>query len=283
MAQSRQHIQRGAVGPERLSASLNQKRYAFENFSQEPYMWQKPPATGVPALVAGTDATQNVVFTGNYSFEYLMIGGASDVQGPTLASDGGYNWKLDGDALGEGCEILFGGLTWGHPRNFDPDVEDWFARVLLIVDDASGVDIVFGGRQVAAYQAALTGYVDIAGIEVLGDDSSTTATFTVVSNLGNSGSTDYVSTAIAATGLEDATAVELEVRSVANRPTFYVNGRQWAPELTSQWATAKKVSPVLRLLQSTDIAVQIKTLAFECGLLADRINDNLIDVATATA
>jgi len=282
MPQTRNHIKRDAVGPERLSPSVRLKRYAYDSFSQEPLVWQKPPATGVSAIVAGTDATENMFFTGAHSFEYRLIGTASDVQAPILASDGGYDIKLDADTLGDGVEINFGGLKWGHPRNYDPSAEDFFARILLITDDASGVDIVFGFRKMAAYQAALTGYVDIAGIEVLGDDSSTTAAFTVVSNLGASGSTDYVSTAISATPLEDATAVELEVRSIGNKAHFYVNGREYASDLQPAWAASEKVSPILRFLQTTDLAGQVKMLAFECGLLADRYDGNLIDVAGAT-
>lgn len=281
--QSRAHIKRGAIGPERLSDSVRLKRYAYDNFSQEPFTWQKPPSTGVPAAVGGTDATEMGFFTGSHTFEYRLIAAASDVMAPVLATDGGYDWKLDADALGDGCEINFGGLVLGHPRNYNPAVEDFFARILLITDDASGLDAVFGFRKVAAYQAALTGYVEIAGIEVLGDSSSTAGALTVVSNLGNSGSTDFVSTAIAATPLEDNVAIELEVQVVANKPLYFVNGRQWASELTTAFAATEKLSPVLRLLQATDLAGSIKTLAFECGLLADRTEGLLIDLATATA
>lgn len=283
MPHRRESLKRGAVGPERLSPSFRHKRYAYDNFSQEPLLWQKPPATGVSAVVAGTDATENLFFTGSHTFEFRLIGGASDVQGPVLATDGGYDWRLDHDTLGEGVEINFGGIVKGHPRNYLPGVEDFFARILLIVDNASGVDIVFGARAVAAYQAALTSYVDIAGIEILGDSSSTTAAFSVVSNLGNTGSTDYVSTALTAAGLEDATAVELEVRSIGNKVRFYINGKEWASDLRPAWAASEYVSPVLRILQTTDLASQIKTLAFECGLLDDRGENALITNATATA
>jgi hypothetical protein len=280
---ARRHLDNNSVGPEKLSASMRAHRYCFEGFSIEPYFWQKGLTGAGPVAAGGTDATENVVFTGRHLFEYRIIGTASDRWGPFLATDGGYDWKMDGDTLAEGVEINFGGLTLGHPRNYKPSVENFFARILLITEDASGTDIVFGTRLVAPYQAALTGIVDIAGIEILGDDSSTTGAFSVVSNLGNSGSTDYVSTAIAATPLEDATAVELEVQGVGNKVQFFVNGKRWGQDVNPSFTAASKVSPILRILQTTDISTQIKTLCFECGLLEDRYPDSLLNLTSVVA
>lgn len=274
----RRNVGNGEAGPEKLADSVRRGRYCLDTFMQEPVVWVK----GSTTEPAGTSLSEQAIFTGRHTFEYTFAGDATDAFFPTLASEGGYNWLFTNE-VGRGVEIGFGGLKDGHPRNFTPSSEDWFARVLLIADDASGVDVFFGYRKVAANAATLTEYSDVAGIRVLGASGSTDATFTLITNLNNAGSTDYTSTTPSptVTGLEDATAFELEVRSVGGVAQWYVNGVEHRG-VSYTFDSGDIMMPVLRLLQMTDVFAQLKTLAFESGPLADRHDGTLLSIAGAT-
>jgi hypothetical protein len=287
MSSNRDQNSNETIGPEKLTRSVRQDRYCFETFCQEPMAHVK----GILAEPSGTSLVESVLRTGRYAFEYAFCGDNTDIFIPTLASDGGYNFGGSSDVAGTGFELSFGGLKLGHPRNFTPvgvgpfasAGEDWFARVLLITDDASGVDLFFGFRKVAAYAATLTEYSDVAGIRILGTSDSSDATFTIVTNLNNAGSTDYSSTtpSVAVAGLEDATAVELEVRAVGGRALFFKNGVQILGA-SYTFDTGDTMKAVLRMLQATDVAAQIKVLAYEAGPLADRQEGTLLSLAGST-
>lgn len=269
------------VGPENLVHSLLKGRYLFENFMQEPFARVKAANTDFEP--AGTSLAEIVLMTGRYNLEYAFAGDNTDVFIPTLASEGGYNFGGSSDVAGTGFELNFGGLKDGHPRNHTPSSEDWFFRALFITDDASGADIFLGFRKVATYAATLTEYSDVVGIRILGDSSSTTGAFTIITNLNNAGATDYTSTTPvpAATGLEDATAIELEVRSVGGQAQFFINGVRYGGT-TYTYDSGDAMAPVIRMLQATDVAAQIKVLAAECGPLADRQPGTLASLAGTT-
>lgn len=270
------------VGPEQLVQSLLKGRYFFENFMQEPFARVK--ATNTDFEPMGTSLAEVVLNTGRYNLEYAFAGDNTDVFIPTLASEGGYNFGGSSDVAGTGFELNFGGLKDGHPRNFIPTSEDWFFRALLYTDDASGADIFLGFRKVATYAATLSEYGDVVGWRVLGASGSTDATWTIVTNLNNAASTDsYTSTTPvpAVTGLEDATAVEVEVRTVGGAAQFYINGVRYGGT-TYDFDDSDVMAPVLRMLQATDVAAQIKVLCAEGGPLADRQPGSLASLAGTT-
>lgn len=278
---NRGSIAKDAVGPERTSPSVVRGRYCFETFMSEPSVHVKGSFTEP----LGTSLTEQVLMTGRHKFEYYFLGDNTDLLIPTLASEGGYNWGGNSNVVATGFEVCFGGVKDGHPRNFKPSGEDFFARILLITDDASGVDTFFGFRKNAdAPVATLTEVTDLFGIRILGNSDSTEAAFTLVSVLNNGGSTDYTSTTTTVTGLEDATAVELEVRVRGRRAYAYVNGVEVSQgrSLAYDFDTGDFVTPVWRFLQMTDIAAQMKTLAFECGLIDDRQDGTLLSLAGST-
>jgi hypothetical protein len=277
MPQTRNHIKRGAVGPERLSDSVALGRYCFESFMAEPLVSKK----GVLAAPAGTDLQAQVFWTGRHGFEYTFIGDATDAFYPVLATEGGYNWVMTTATLARGVEVNFGGELPAHPRNFVPRSEDFFARILLNVDDASGVDLIFGVRKATAAVATITEITDIAGLRILGDDSSALAALSVVTNLNNGGTSDIVSTALSG-NLTDGFTVELEVRGIGGNARFYINGAQVGSGVAYTFDSGDAVSPVLRAVQTTDLAAQIKTLAFECGLIDDRRDFTLYELAGST-
>jgi hypothetical protein len=274
-----------AVTPPSLSRSIKSDIYVFETFSQEPFCYVKQPAAGTIAAPTGSTLTENIVDTGRYKFEYYFIAAQSDQLVPLLGTEGGYDWCLDADTLGDGVEINFGGLTVGHPRNWIPSTQDnRFARILLIFDNASGVDAFFGVKKVAAPVTTLTEITDVYGIRILGTSDSSDATFTVITNLNNSGSTDYTSTATSVTGLEDAVAVELEIRTVAGKGFLFVNGAPVLPHTGYTFDSGDTVCPIARLLQATDLVTQVKTLCYEAGKYPeDRTPASLISLATTTA
>lgn len=269
---------RRAVGPEGLVNSLLKGRYIFETFSQEPLAGKKGAVYAAPA---GTSLQEQWVDTGRYRLEYGYLGDATDAFVPIIGSEGGWNWVLTTATLDRGVEVNFGGTQPGHPRNFLSS-EDWFARILLNVDDASGVDLVFGFKKMAIPVLTLTEVTDIAGLRILGDSSSALAALSIVTNLNNGGSTDYSSSALTET-LTDGSTIELEVQAVGRRAKFFVNGVERKASATYTFDDGDVLAPVLRALQTTDIAAEIKTLAYEAGPLEDRAKESLLTLATATS
>jgi hypothetical protein len=270
------------VGPENLALSLLKGRYFFENFMQEPFARVK--ATNTDFEPMGSSLAEVVLNTGRYNLEYAFAGDNTDVFIPTLASEGGYNFGGSSDVAGTGFELNFGGLKDGHPRNHIPSSEEWFFRVLLIIDDASGADIFVGYRKVGAYAATLSEYGDVVGIRVVGASGSTDGTWSIVTNLNNAASTDsYTSTTPvpAKAGLEDATAVEVEVRSVGGSAQFFINGVRYVG-VAYPFDSGDVVAPIVRMLQATDVAAQIKVLCAEGGPLADRQPGTLASLAGTT-
>lgn len=270
---------RRAVGPENLVDSVLKGRYIFETFSQEPLAGKKGAVYAAPA---GTSLQEQWVDTGRYRLEYSFLGDATDAFVPVIGTDGGWNWVLTTATLDRGVEVCFGGTQAGHPRNFLSS-EDWFARILLNVDDASGVDLVFGFKKIAVPVLTLTEVSDIAGLRILGDSSSALAALSIVTVLNNAGATDYSSSALTET-LTDGATIELEVRCVGRKAKFLVNGveRKLATDYT--FDSGDVLAPVLRALQTTDIAAEIKTLAYEAGAYPeDRAKESLLSLATATA
>lgn len=269
---------RRAVGPHNILD--HRARYFLETFGQEPLAGKKGAVYVAPG---GTSLQSQWIDTGRYRFEYTFLGDATDLFVPTLASEGGYNWAaIATNTLDRGLEINFGGETQGHPRNFVASNEDWFFRVLLSLDDASGADIVVGFKKIGAAVATLTEVTDIAGLRIFGDSSSALAALSIVTNLNNGGTSDVVSTALTET-LTDGQYIELEVRSVGQKAKFYVNGVQRFPSSVFTFDTGDYLAPVIRQLQTTDIHAEFKTFAAEGGPLDYRSRETLVTEAFATA
>lgn len=275
------------VGPDALTASVRRGRYCFENFTQAP--WAKTLAAGLTTVNA-SELVLNLIFTGRHNFEYNLLADNTDgVNEPVLGSEGGYDWTTTGTDLADGFEINFGGSVLAHPRNFTPSSENWFARILLSFDNASGADILFGFRKVATPVKTLTEITDVIGIRLLGDSSSTRAAITLLANLNNGGTSDYVSTtpnpvsAFTELLLEDTdvSPVELEVRCVARVAHLYINGVELAG-YTYTFDSGDRMCVILQARQTTDLFTQLKTLCYEAGPLEDRQSGTLLDLSTVT-
>ncbi len=271
------------VSPRMLTDAIRRQRYFLDTFMDAPLCTIYGSLTE-PTLTA---LEKNRLFTGRYNFEWSVVAvDHTAASQPTIGSEGGLNLVLSGsDVAGNGLEVNFGSSLAGHPRNCTPRVtggggEDWFVRVLLLIDDVSGCEIILGFRTTGAYVATLTEVLNHAGIRVLGDSSSALAAFSTTTNLANSSTTDYTSTALTNV-LTDATLVELEVQSNAGYVRYFVNGVQVGPT-TDQFALDQRVAPFLRALQQTDVAAEIKLLAAEGGPLDQRSEETLTALAGAT-
>lgn len=272
------------VGPERLAASIHQGRYFFDNFMNPPLSY-KVPAEGAGLVAPGGTALQScIVDTGRNKFLFATLTDETDQFLPILATDGGYNWVIPATpVVTDGIEINFGGDLAAHPRNFVPSREDAFCRILLRTEDASGTEIFFGFRKAATVVAGYTDITDMFGVRILGNSASTDAIFSVLTQLNNTAS-DVVETSLAGvTGLEDDTNIELEVRWVGGKGFILVNGAPvtGAPAYTADSGDA--FSPVLRIIETTDVTAYVKTFAVEGGLIESRAQDTLNALAQATA
>lgn len=289
MAIKRTSIQKDAVGPERLSRSIRSGRYLFDTFQQDILCTQGGAQAGNLTELAGTSLALVRMDSGQYVYEFAYLGDATAAFVPSLASEGGLNFgALATDGL-IGAELNIGGGKDYHPRNFLAATsgsnfgEDWFFRALLNVNNWSGVDITVGFKKTTAtYVATLTEVIDIFGIRALGDSSSALAALSAVYNQNNSGTTDYTSVAIDTGSLTDATTVELEVRGVSGKLQLYVNGVRVLGGLSVSFDAGDIFSPIIRMLQTTDLATQLKVLAVEAGPLEDRQEGSLASLGAAT-
>ncbi len=277
------HLEEGGpskgITPNKFHDSALKGRYLFETFQSEPLCTVPGGTLTDPA---GTSLQNIRIDTGFNVFEFSYLGDATAAFVPTLASDGGYNWGVfNTDGL-IGAEINFGGQKNGHPRNFIPRNEDWFLRVLFNVDNWSGVDIVVGFRKAGAAVATLTEVTDVAGIRILGDSSSALAALSAITNLNNGGTSDYISTAIDTGSLTDGTTVEVEVRSIAGKAQFFVNSNRVASGVSYTFDSGDVCSPVVRMLETTDLVGQMKTMAAECGPMVARVKRSLQSLAGDT-
>ena len=277
--ESRGNRQNGGINNPQLSKSSTQSRYFFDSFSQEPINTK----AGALAAPAGTALTACLIHTGKHTFQWATTADETDEFYPTLATDGGYNFQIAATPVAaDGVEINFGGDKTTHPRNFTGSEENFFVRVLLNLTDASGGDVFFGVKKVATTVATLTEITDLVGLRALGDSSSTTAAWTILTNLNNSGSTDYTATTASVTALEDTTAVELEIQGVNGKAFLYVNGVE-VTGFSYTFDSGDVLSPILRLAQTTDTTAAYKLFAVEGGLLEDRSPESLNALASATS
>lgn len=289
MTLKRTSLKNDAVGPEKLSRSVRTGRYLFDTFQNDILCSQGGAQAGNFTELAGSSLAQVRLDSGSYVYEFAYLGDATAAFVPSLASEGGLNFgTLQTDGL-IGAELNIGGVKDFHPRNFRAATtgstfgEDWFVRALFNVNNWSGVDITLGFKKATAtYVATLTEVVDIFGIRALGDSSSALAALSAVYNQNNNGTTDYTTTAIDTGSLTDATTVELEVRGVAGKLQLYVNGVRVLGGLSVSFDAGDIFSPIIRMMQTTDLATQVKVLAIEAGPLEDRQDGSLGSLGAST-
>lgn len=282
---TRTHLKRGnaddGVAPSNLDFALLRGRYFLELFAYDPLCLV--PGISTDLSPAGTTLQAVMVDSGFNRFQYTFLGEATASVIPLMGSEGGWNWNTATNLDGIGVEVNFGGDLERHPRNCTPSSEDWFFRALVAADDWSGADIALGFKKAATALTTLTEVTDFAGVRVLGDSSSALAALTVATVLNNAGATDYTSTAVDTGSITDETNVEIEVRAVGGKAQFFVNGSRVASAVDYTFDSGDKCSPIIRLIQATDLAAQLKTLAAEGGPLYARRPESLVSLAAGTS
>ncbi len=259
----RAQIETNQVDPSRLSPSARRQRFCHEEFMEEPHVYTATDDNGAPT---GTTGNVNICDTGQYRFEYVILGAGQTIVRPVLATDGGYDWGMDQTAT-EGVEINFASLKQGHPRMFKVGTDkSFYARLRFTMEDASGYDLSFGFRKNQAYQTAVETYTDFALVRVLGDSSSAAAAVTTITNLNDA--TDSTITTTTAT-VADAADTEIEVRVIGRRAAFFFNGAGIG-QVNFDFDLTDWLIPDAFLLHTTDVGGQFKTLGFECGMLEDK-------------
>jgi len=267
MPVQRRTVAPGVVGPELLSKSFREGRYGFETFSQQPFSWTVTDGFGDPT---GTTGNQNAFFSGKNTWLW-HVRGTQTILVPSLTTDGFYNFALD-QTLADGWELLVGGnetVTTGGdiPTHYTMGTDDCFFRLLVNVEDASGLDLYVGLRKVEAFQATIDDYDELAAVRVLGDSSSAAADITLERILNNA------ATASTQTGdtLADATDLEILVQTSGRTVGFFLNGAAPSTDVTNfQFDSGEVVMPFVAFAQTTDLTGEFKLKRAEWGLLADK-------------
>lgn len=270
-------IQPGAVGPERIATNLRKHKFWEEPFAGSPLAWD-----GEAALASGAPSVsvlhRNAIWTGFHTFEFTPLATAADsdsvITSPVLGSEGGYDWGGD-QFLADGYEINFGGRLANHPRVMltgSGGDASMVYRVLLSVEDISGINLFFGvrgGAAIQAVQAAIESYTDLFGIQILGDDSSAAGAVNLLHCLTGDAS-DVVTSVATASTAADATLYELKIVILGLQLRAYLNGVEL---LGSPLATAARsgiyLTPILRFVHTTDLGGQVKTFRAQGGAVED--------------
>jgi hypothetical protein len=277
MAIRRDQIDKDQVGAERMTPAFRRGRWCHEEFMEEPHVYTATDDNGAPT---GTTGNVNICDTGQFRFEYVILGAGQTIVRPVLATDGGYDWGMDQTAT-EGTEINFASLKQSHPRMFKVGTDaGFYSRLRCSLEDASGYDLTFGFRANQAYQTAFASYTDFAAIRVLGESSlsSGEAPVTTITRL-NSGAVTTTTTP-AALRVADGQDFELEVRVLGRRAAFFLNGAGIG-QVNFDYDLTDYLIPVAFLLHTTDIGGQFKTLGFECGDVKGRPAGTLAAAASA--
>lgn len=281
---ARNHFKAGDIGAEAFVNSLARGRYVFDNFMGAPFT----TLASANAVPSGSTLVVNRVNTGLNTFLFNQIVDQTDTIYPTLSTtDGGYNVVL-GTTLGNGVEWNFGGESVYSPRNFTGYSttagvgEDFFARIVLSFLDASGVDVFFALKKVAAPTASLTEITDTFGVRFLGDDSSTNAAISIVTQQNSEGTTDYTSTALTTT-VGDLQGVEIEIRGKGGKAYAFIDGVRATGHAAYSFDSDDSLCFILRVLQATDTCASVRILGYEQGLLSDRRPETLKSRLQVTA
>ena len=263
MTMTRRGIGRGVVGPETRTTSLSKQRYAYDSLGTEPFCWLRSDSLGAPT---GATGDENLVNTGFNVFEYHILGAGQTILVPGFSATG-YDWSFD-QTDDEGIEVNFGGIVSSSPKSYTIGTDDdFFARLKFTIADVSGTDdCAFGFRKVEAYQANIDDYADAAFLNVISGNIN-------IETILNGTATTTTDTT---ENWADAAAHELEVRVKGRVASYRIDG---APPTRNaaefQFDAAEVLTPFFYFLHSSDVAGAVEHVAFECGLLDDRLDGTL--------
>lgn len=225
-------------------------KYIYENFQQNPVTSK----VGGGAA-GGTAGDQNVLILPTTAFQYGILG-TQTITAPIITAAGLDMGSMDQTA-NDGLELNHGILSSQIPSFIIGTDDAFFLRARFSIADVSGTDdCAIGFRNVAANQANIDDYADMAVLNVI----SGNITIETIKGSAATVSTDTTD------NWADTETHELRVLVDATGVvTYMIDGE--APTVTAAYTftDALNVMPFFYFLQDTDIAGTVPLMIWECG------------------
>ena len=226
------------------------EKYIYENFQQN----------GATALVGGgaaggTAGNQNVLILPTTAFQYGILG-TQTITAPVITAAGLDMGSMDQTA-NDGLELNHGILSSQIPSFIIGVDAPFFLRARFSIADVSGTDdCAIGFRNVAANQANIDDYADMAVLNVI----SGNITIETIKAGAATVSTDTTDNWL------DTETHELRVLVDATGVvTYLIDGEPPTVTAAYSFTTALNVMPFFYFLQDTDIAGAVPLMIWECG------------------
>jgi hypothetical protein len=226
------------------------EKYIYENFQQNP----------VTALIGGGAAggaagNNNALILPTTAFEYSILG-TQTITAPVITASGLNMGSMDQTA-NDGLELNHGILASQIPSFIIGTDAAFFLRARFSIADVSGTDdCAIGFRSVAANQANIDDYADMAVLNVIAGNIT-------IETIKASAAT--VSTDTTNNWLDTETHELIVYVDETGVVTYQIDGS--APIVTAAYTftTALNVMPFFYFLQDTDIAGAVPLMIWECG------------------
>lgn len=224
-----------------------------EFFDSQPVCVAKAGA----GAATGTGGDENICRLDKNTWEYHVLG-TQTILGPTLGTYG-LNIVQD-EAENDGVEYSLGILAYNKGVFTVGTDAAFFARMKFYIDDVSGTDdCAFGFRKMAAYQANIDDYTDMAVLNVISGNIN-------IETILNNGDTTTTDTTL---DWGDTEIHELEVIvSAAGVVTYKIDGMPPTTTAAFTFDDGDSVIPFFYQLAAADPeAAAVELIEFECGLV----------------
>lgn len=226
-------------------------KYIFENFQQNPVTSK----VGGGAA-GGATGDRNVLMLPTTAFEYFILGAGATITAPVITA-AGLNMASMDQTADEGLELNHGILSSQIPSFIIGVDQPFFLRARFSIGSVTGTDdCAIGFRNVAANQANIDDYADMAVLNVIDGNitietiksSAATVSTDTTDNWAN-GETHELRVSVDATGIV----------------TYQIDGE--APTVTAayQFTNGLNVMPFFYFLQDTGLAGAVPLMVWECG------------------
>jgi hypothetical protein len=204
----------------------------------------------------GTAGDRNVLVLPTTAFEYAILG-TQTITAPVIASTGGLDMGSMDQTANDGLELNHGISSAQIPAFIIGTDAAFFFRVRFSIQDVSGTDdCAIGFRKVAANQANIDDYTDMAVLNVISGDIK------IETILANAATVTTDTTDNWADGATHELKVLVDADGVV---TYQIDGQ--APTVTAAYTFTDglTVMPFFYFLQDTDLAKSVPILEWECG------------------
>ncbi len=236
------------------SQSINRRywdtKYIYENFQQN----TATSKVGGGAA-GGTAGDNNALILPTTAFEYSILG-TQTITAPVITASGLNMGSMDQTA-NDGLELNHGILASQVPSFIIGADDAFFVRARFSIEDVSGTDdCAIGFRKVAANQANIDDYADMAVLNVIAGN------IPIETIVGGAATVTTDTTQ----NWADLETHELSVLvSSAGVVTYTIDAA--APTVTAAYSftNALNVMPFFYFLQDTDITGAVPLMIWECG------------------